>query len=287
VGVRELEVDVLSIGRWRMNATVAETFVQGRIILVGDAAHQFPPTGGLGVNTGIQGMHNAMWKLALVLQAKAGHGLLETYTAERHPVTRWTVEQSLQNHRHVRQIGMATIAGGQNAMNAADIVTAARRYGNHLGVELGAVYDSRAIVPDGTGLPPVADPYSDYVPSARPGCRAPHVWLGRRDGVLSTLDLFAPGFTLLTGPDGEVWRDGARRVQAELGIPVPCYAIGEAGLEDRDRIFFERYGIDPSGAVLVRPDGYVAWRTPVARNARSDDLRHVLRQILHQKEGTP
>jgi putative polyketide hydroxylase len=129
------------------------------------------------------------------------------------------VEQSLQNHRHVQQIAIASITGGRHTMDAADIVTAARRYGNHLGVEFGAVYDSPAIAPDGTAAPVVPDPYSDYLPSARPGCRAPHAWLGRGEASLSTLDL-----------------------------PVACYAIGEPGLEDRDDVFFARYGIEPSGA---------------------------------------
>ena len=278
VGVRDLEPEVLSVGRWRMNATVAQTFVRGRVILVGDAAHQFPPTGGLGVNTGIQGMHNAMWKLAFLVQGKAGRGLLETYTTERHPVARWTVEQSLQNHRHVQQIAMAAIAGRESSMDAMDIVTAARRYGNHLGVEFGSVYGSQAVVPDDTPLPELADAYSDYVPTARPGCRAPHAWLGRADESLSTLDLFGPGFTTLTGSEGAAWRDAARRTSAEFDVPIACYGIGDAGLEDRDGVFFERFGIDASGAVLVRPDGYVGWRIP--RAGDQNDLRRAVGQIL-------
>ncbi len=278
VGVPDLGAEVLSVGRWQMNATVARTFVQGRVILVGDAAHQFPPTGGLGVNTGIQGMHNAMWKLAFQVRGKAGRGLLDTYTTERRPVSRWTVEQSLQNHWHVQQIAMAAIAGVENSMNAADLVTAARRYGNHLGVEFGCVYDSQAVVPDGTAPPAVADSYSDYVPSARPGCRAPHLWLGRGDESLSTLDLFGPGFTLLSGGDGRAWWDAARRAAAELAVPIACYGIGDAGLEDRDGVFLERFGIDATGAVLVRPDGYVAWRSPSAADPGA--LRRAAAQVL-------
>ena len=283
VGVPDLQPEVLSVGRWRMNATVADTFVRGRVVLVGDAAHQFPPTGGLGVNTGIQGMHNAMWKLAFVVREKAGRGLLDTYTTERRPAARWTVEQSLKNHWNVQQIAMASLAKLENSMNAAEIVTAARRYGNHLGVEFGSAYDSKAVVPDGTPLPDVADPYSDYVPTARPGCRAPHVWLGRGDETLSTLDLFGAGFTILTGAGGEAWTKAARRTAAELGVPIACYGIGAAGLEDRDGRFFERFGIDSAGAALVRPDGYVGWRA--ARAGEQSDLRRAVGQILDLSAG--
>jgi putative polyketide hydroxylase len=283
VGVRDVDAEVLSIGRWSMNATVAETFVHGRVVLVGDAAHQFPPTGGLGVNTGIQGMHNAMWKLAFLVEGKAGGALLDTYTTERRPVARWTVEQSLQNHWHVQQIVLAAIAGQKSSMNAADAVTAARRYGNHLGVEFGCVYDSPAVVPDGTALPEVADAYSDYVPTARPGCRAPHVWLGRGNATLSTLDLFGPSFTILTGSGDRAWRDVARSTAAELAVPIACYGIGDAGLEDRDAVFFARFGIEPTGAVLVRPDGYVGWRTPRAGDPEA--LRAAVSAILDRTGG--
>jgi hypothetical protein len=255
------------------------------VVLVGDAAHQFPPTGGLGVNTGLQGMHNAMWKLALTVQRRAGRGLLETYTTERRPVARWTAEQSLQNHRYVQQIAAAALFSMSNSMDSSDVVAAARRYGNHLGVELGAVYDSAAVVPDGTPVPDVADAYSDYVASARPGCRAPHAWLGRGDESLSTLDLFGAGFTILTGPGGRVWRDAARRVEQELGVAVGCYVIGDAGLEDRDGVFFTRFGVEASGAVLVRPDGYVAWRTARAEDAGPNDLHRVLIQILDRRSS--
>ena len=287
VGAGDVEADVLSVGRWRMNATVATTFVRGRIVLVGDAAHQFPPTGGLGVNTGIQGMHNAMWKLAFVVRGKAGGALLDTYTTERHPVARWTVEQSLRNHWHVQQIAMAAIAGRDSSIDAAEMVTAARRYGNHFGVEFGSVYDSTAVVADGAPLPEVADAYSDYVPCARPGCRAPHVWLGRGDASLSTLDLFGPGFTVLTGADGASWRDPCGRAAAEIGVPVACYAIGTDGLEDRDGVFLDCYGIDATGAVLVRPDGYVGWRSRAAGD-RAAVGRAVARILaLHDPARSP
>ena len=215
-GVEDLDAEILSVGKWRMNASVAATLLQGRVLLVGDAGHQFPPTGGLGVNTGIQAMHNAIWKLALFVQGKASRGLLDTYNSERRPIARWIADQSLRNSQQVTMIAAAAMAGRESNMDPAEIVEASRHYGNHLGMELGANYEgSPAVVPDGTDLPEVADVYSDYAPCARPGSRAPHVWLGRYAD-LSTLDLVGPGFTVLAGPDGG--RVGHGRIQGRPRI---------------------------------------------------------------------
>src|SRR6185295_12905395 len=104
----------------------------------------------------------------------------------------------------------------ESGLTTDDVIVSSRRYGNHLGVEFGAAYASSAVVPDGTRPPAVEDGYSDYVQSATPGCRAPHVWLGRPDARLSTLDLMGPAFTLLTAPDGDDWRAAVRCVADEL-----------------------------------------------------------------------
>jgi hypothetical protein len=141
---------VLSLGLWKLNATVAEHFVRGRVLLCGDAAHQFPPTGGLGVNTGLQGMHNAMWKLAWFLRGWAGWPLVETYEAERRGVAQRITSQSLQNSINVAMITAAAAQGASAPISAEQAVAESRRYGNHLGVEFGVVYQSRAVVPDGT-----------------------------------------------------------------------------------------------------------------------------------------
>ncbi|PZQ60215.1 MAG: hypothetical protein DI570_14740 [Phenylobacterium zucineum] len=257
----DLDVDVLSLGLWQMNATVVDRFVQGRVLFCGDAAHQFPPTGGLGVNTGLQGMHNAMWKLAYFVRGLAGWSLVETYDAERRQVSKQITGQSLQNSINVARIHAAG-GQGEDGMAADDVVRESRRYGNHLGVEFGAAYASSAVVPDGTQPPTVNDAYSDYAPSATPGCRAPHVWLGTATGRLSTLDLIGPGFTVLAAAHGAAWRDIGRTLSAELGVPVAVYVVGEAELPavgDFEAI----YGLEATGAVLVRPDGHVALRHPV------------------------
>ena len=278
VGVDDLQPDVLSIGFWKLNATVVERLVQGRVVLCGDAAHQFPPTGGLGVNTGFQGMHNAMWKLALFVQGNAGWPLVETYDTERRQLAQEITKQSLQNSWNVGRINAAAASGGDSGLTTEEAVAAARRYGNHLGIELGASYSSPAVTPDGTSPPTVDDPYSDYTPSATPGCRAPHVWLGHPDARLSTLDLFGPGFTLLAAPGGGPWREAAQRAADEVGVSVDSYLVGSAGLSDNGA-FAAAYGLDADGAVLVRPDGHVAWREasgPADASAVSDALRAIL-----------
>jgi 2-polyprenyl-6-methoxyphenol hydroxylase-like FAD-dependent oxidoreductase len=278
VGVEGLEPEVLSLGLWKLNATVAERFVEGRVLLCGDAAHQFPPTGGLGVNTGLQGMHNAMWKLAWFVRGRAGWPLVETYQTERRGVAQRITSQSLQNSINVQMIFAAAIRGGDGGLGAEQIVAESRRYGNHLGVEFGAAYESRAVVPDGTQVPAVADGYSDYAPSATPGARAPHVWLGGSEAKLSTLDLFGTAFTLLAAPGGAAWCTAAAEVERELGVPIDRYCIGGPGLRDLGA-FTAAYGIGEDGAVLVRPDGHVAWRGargPGAGGVLRDAVRHVL-----------
>ncbi len=277
VGADDLAVDVLSLGFWKLNATVVERLVQGRVVLCGDAAHQFPPTGGLGVNTGLQGMHNAMWKLAYCVTGKAGWGLLDTYQTERRAVAVAITEQSLQNSANVGRIQAAALTGGDSGLDAEAVIVASRRYGNHLGVEFGAAYRSPAVIPDGTQPPAVADRYSDYTPSAVPGCRAPHIWLGLPGAELSTLDLIGAGFTLLAAPGAAALCEQASAASLALGIPVDIRRIGAAGLKDSGG-FAAAYGLDDDGAVLVRPDGHIAWR---ARSAKDGgDLTAALGQIL-------
>jgi putative polyketide hydroxylase len=122
--------------------------------------------------------------------ARARWNLVTTYEAERREVAQRITRQSLQNSINVQLISAAAAAGAEGPLGAEQVVAESRRYGNHLGVELGSVYESNAVIDDGTRAPDVADSYSDYVPSATPGARAPHVWLGHRDARLSTLDLF-------------------------------------------------------------------------------------------------
>ncbi len=278
VGVADLEPEILSLGLWKLNSTVVERLVEGRVLLCGDAAHQFPPTGGLGVNTGLQGMHNAMWKLAYCVDDRAGWPLVETYDDERRSVAQRITSQSLQNSINVARINAAAAAGGESGLGTEDVVAASRRYGNHLGVEFGAAYVSSAVVPDGTHPPVVEDSYSDYIQSATPGCRAPHVWLGRREARLSTLDLVGTAFTLLAAPGGAAWCAAAMDVSRGLGIQIDSYLVGGPGVND-DGGFARAYGLASDGAALVRPDGHVAWRSaggPASTTALGAALTRIL-----------
>ncbi len=140
----------------------------------------------------------------------------------------------------------------------------------------GAQYESSAVVPDGTAAPPVANPITDYVPSARPGGRAPHVWLERDGQRLSTIDLVGNGFVLLTSPAGTAWREAAER------LGVRTLSIGDGELADPDGQWLETYGLDETGVALVRPDGYVGWRSRAMPASPAASLGEAMAGILGQ-----
>jgi hypothetical protein len=225
-----------------------------------------PPTGGFGGNAGVHDADNVAWKLAAVLRGEAGPGLLETYDAERRPIAELTVEQAYT--RYVLRLDPAL--GKEGLMPIIDEAT----------VELGYRYHSDAVV---------SEPGEDgslwenpHEASARPGSRAPHVALSGADGAgLSTLDLVRQGFVLLAGPAGEPWSRAAAAASAELGVQFESRAI--TGTPD----FVRRYGTGDEGAVLLRPDGFVAWRTSAAPEAGGAQLRDALAQILDVPHRAP
>jgi putative polyketide hydroxylase len=273
VGVQDLEVNVRSVRPWRMHWVTATRFRSGRVFLAGDAAHQFPPTGGFGMNTGIQDVHNLAWKLAAVLSNSAGHELLDSYELERRPVADFNGAQSTRNAESMRKLLFGHTEAelreleGSDARAAAlrerfaEAIPAQRPHFDFQGQALGFTYSEGALSPDDSQQVQPRDPIVEYVPSARPGARAPHVWL-QRDGVrLSTLDLFSDRVVLLTSEGGQAWREAARVVAETAGVAIATHVIGVAGdLTDPHDEFAGAYELEPSGAVLVRPDGHVAWR---------------------------
>jgi hypothetical protein len=152
---------------------------------------------------------------------------------------------------------------------------------HELGVVLGAAYESAAVVPDGTALPEVTNPVTEYVPTARPGCRAPHVWLERTGQRLSTLDLFGTSFVLLAGQTGTAWCQAATEVAHARRLPLSVFTVGtQGGLIDPGGSWAITYGVEQDGAVLVRPDGHVAWRTGSSVPNPAQKLQEVLAKVL-------
>ena len=279
-GVPDLPVEILGVAPWTAAAQVAERYRAGRIFLAGDAAHHMPPTGGFGMNTGVQDVHNLAWKLAAVIHGWGAPALLDTYEAERLPYGRAITEQSLANAASMGRVGPQ--AAAQAAEPTAPAGGRARpEFLNEVGMIFGAAYASAAVVPDGTPPVEVADPVTQYAPSARPGGRAPHAWLERDGATVSTIDLIGRRFTLLTGPGGKPWCDTARAVAASRGAPLDAIAIGDGGqLGDPDGAWRATYGIEADGAVLVRPDGHVGWRRPSLAADCGAELGAALDRVL-------
>src|SRR4051812_36707926 len=270
VGEPDLPVEILGVSYWEASAIVADRYRDRRLFLAGDAAHEMPPTGGFGMNTGVQDVQNLVWKLAAVLKGQAGENLLDTYHAERQPLGMITTKASLEN----------SLSMGRTARQ--DGTKLARpEFLNEQGLIFGASYQSSAVIPDGSPPPVIADPVTQYVPSARPGSRAPHVWLERHGERVSTIDLFGTRFVLLTGPNGRAWVEAASRLGSPDRPELIAHAIGAGGeLADPEGRWREVYGVEPDGAILVRPDGYVGWRSRAGADDPARTLENALDGIL-------
>jgi hypothetical protein len=229
------------------------------------------------MNTGMQDVHNLVWKLVLVLGGRAPAGLLDTYEAERAPVARDNADWSVSNSKRIAEIRAALVNRDRGRLDAA--LRDEKGHVNAIGQDLGFHYDSGALVHDGTPAPP-HDP-ATYRPAARPGHRAPHAWLRRGDLRVSTLDLFDRDFALLCGPGGGAWAAASAAAAADTGVHIIAHRIGADGeLVSEDGRFPDLYGIGDDGAVLVRPDGHVAWRTPYAPAEPGRALADALQEAL-------
>jgi putative polyketide hydroxylase len=234
VGQNDLAVQIDGFSRWRATADVAQKFQDGRVFIIGDAAHLMPPNGGFGGNTGIHDAHNLAWKLASVLKGHANPRLLETYGSERRPVARFTVEQAFSRY-------VARTAPWLQSTVKTDPLA------HDFDIELGYLYGNEAIH---------ADPRTTR---GAPGSRLPHYWLEKRGEKISTIDLTGH-WLLLAGPEGNGWSDVAKAAAVAFGgLALDARFIGNE-LTDPAGKFCESCGISETGALLVRPDGFVAWR---------------------------
>ncbi|MFE7193000.1 FAD-dependent oxidoreductase [Kitasatospora sp. NPDC057541] len=268
VGMPELDVEVTGKAPWHAAERVAERYSGGRVFLAGDSAHEMSPTGAFGSNTGIQDAHNLAWKLAAVLCGWAGPGLLETYGHERRPVAQVTSERASARSAEHSHPGYAVVPG-------------VGRQAGVLAVALGYRYREGAVLGTDPAGPVVPESFES---TGEPGSRAPHQWLLRAGVRLSTLDLYEQAMVLLTGSAGTAWQDAARRAADRLAVPLDAYRIGDGADDDLapepGADFAALHGIRPDGALLVRPDGFVAWRSEHPADDPEAAVEHALRTVL-------
>ncbi|MFJ1898888.1 MULTISPECIES: FAD-dependent oxidoreductase [unclassified Streptomyces] len=272
VGAPDIDVEITGKAPWHAAERVADRYSRGRVFLAGDSAHEMSPTGAFGSNTGIQDAHNLAWKLAAVLRGEAGPGLLDTYGAERLPVARATSERASARsgeHSHPGYAPPPTVGGGKRG----GMLNVALGYRYVDGAVLGVAPD-QPVVPQGMQL------------TGEPGSRAPHLWVRRAGERISTLDLYERSFVLLTDGADVAWRRAAARVGDQLSVRLDAFGIGtgpggdlepEAGAD-----WAEAHGTSTEGAVLVRPDGFVAWRSPAGVPDAETTLRDVMVSLLRR-----
>jgi 2-polyprenyl-6-methoxyphenol hydroxylase-like FAD-dependent oxidoreductase len=225
IGVPGIPIRVRSVSVWEPGMFVADTFRSGRVFLAGDAAHVMPPYAAAGANCGIQDVHNLAWKLAQVLRGAADPALLDSYDTERRPVAYFTADQSSIRTSNLRTTSRTSTDGTPLA--------------DPLALILGTRYPAGALVADGS-----AHTTAHLDLTGQPGTRLPHRFLP--DGQ-STLDLVGTEPILLIGPAGDAWRAG--------GESLDVISIDES--------YCTQVNLTPSGAMLVRPDQIVAWRSPI------------------------
>ena len=252
--------EILAVSPWVMTAQVAERYRDRRILLVGDAAHRFPPTGGLGLNTGVADAHNLAWKLASVVHGSTTPELVDTYETERRPVALRNAEASLANALQLLEVPLALGADDDPKVSAANMV--ARLADPAARAEISAAIANQAAHFDLLGLqlgyryqaadddPVEPDEVRTYAPSSQPGGRLPHSWVRRNGQTGSTLDLIPLDRSVVIG--GPSCTDQA--VDLRVGVDI----------EDPDDWWHQALGLPDHGWISVRPDQHIAARYPTA-----------------------
>lgn len=283
VGDPDLDVEITGKAPWHAAQRVARGYRSGRVLLAGDSAHEMSPTGAFGSNTGIQDAHNLAWKLAAVLAGWAGDGLLDTYDEERRPVAEATSARAAARSAEHSHPGFAPGAVPAPGGSGPGRGPGGGPQRGILNVALGYRYPRGAVVG--------ADPATPVVPegldlTGAPGSRAPHLWLRQGDARVSTLDLYEDSLVLLSDAGRRTgWHEAATRLATELEVPLRSYRVGadaEADMvpDDEDTDWARSHGVSRDGAVLVRPDGFVAWRSPGPAPDPESMLRRVVGAVL-------
>lgn len=308
LGIGDHPLDIHLISRWATEGIVADKFSIGRVFFCGDAAHRHPPTGGLGLTSAMHDVQNICWKLSMVLGGHAQPELLLTYEPERRPVVERNVKRSLENAMQWgvtwRELGLSdkTKTIDEKWAHLARLWSDdpedddMREFAHKLfavhsmefqeqNVEYGYTYSSSAVVDDGTTPIHNPDDIRLYIMEARPGHPLPHAWVENvRGDRCSTIDLVQHGrFLLIAGENGQQWCDAASRVAQKLNVPLDVVRIGHTDGDHLDtRLTWTRNrGISDAGAVLVRPDRFVAWRHMGASADAETELSAAFSQVLH------
>ena len=285
----DVPFDFLSVNAWRMTAQIADAYQKDRVFLAGDAAHRFPPTGGIGMNTGFQDAHNLAWKIAMV-ERGASPAILDTYELERKDVAEANSSQSLTNAMKMFEVVALLDVDGDEKITMADIdavigdeerrasvqaaIDGQAAHFNMSGLDLGVCYEGSLVVADGTP-PDSPDPISVYIPSTTPGTRLPHSAITRDGETCSTLDLVRHDqFT--------VWSyqpDSLAAMLSDLADELPVAGVSlaeENGINAVDEGLGSLFAEDE--VLLVRPDGHIAARYKLedAASRIGQDLRALL-----------
>ena len=310
LGLPALEVTVHKISKWVMEHQLADSFRAGRVFLLGDAAHRHPPTGGLGLNCAIHDAHNLCWKLASVLAGHAEDGLLDTYNDERRPVAAATIDAAVS-----AAMNMSSVV---NALGLSPQKSAAENWGSlrplwtvapdserrrhrltqavaththefhQIGIDYGYSYRSAAVVDDGSLEPVRNDPVRVYEPGTRPGQPVPHAWVEHAGERIALGSLADDGhFVLIAGEDGDQWLQAAEKLAAERNLRIRAGRVGFGDVEyvDVQCSWLKNRGISPTGAILVRPDRFIAYRAAEQVQDPYATLAAALHQILGTSKG--
>jgi 2,4-dichlorophenol 6-monooxygenase len=305
LGIPDFNPVIHHISPWVMEGVLADEFRAGRVFLLGDAAHRHPPTGGLGLNSAVHDAYNLCWKLAAVLAGRAHDDLLDSYGAERRPVDAANVETAVNaamNHYSIDQ-ALELSPDKTPEANWAEVRplweqlpnsehkrhTLNRAIGSqtiefrHHNIEFGYTYHSCAVIDYGSPAYTPLDPVRLYEPSTKPGHPLPHAWV-EREGERVPLGTLVHGgqFLLVAGEEGHAWVEAGEKVAAERGLPLRAIRVGvlDSDYVDVRCSWLKHRGISAGGAVLVRPDRYVAFRSHGAMPDPAQTLRDALDHIL-------
>lgn len=287
LGLPDLDAEIHAVSVWTMEGIIADRFRADRVFVVGDAAHKHPPTSGLGLNSAIHDAHNLCWKLAQVLAGQAGDGLLDTYEAERKPVILRNIANSVNctqdRFRLDAALGVSLEKTPEENWKSLDVIwdpshpeyperrdlvnnalAAQSREFHHHGLEFGFTYDSAAVVDDGTPAIEPIDAVRLYESSTKPGHPLPHAFVTRRGEIFPLHNLTHGGkFVLIAGEDGQAWVEAAAKLAESTGIALEAVTVGadDADLADVRFAWLRKRQITRDGALLVRPDRFVGFRS--------------------------